>query len=66
MKLSIGIKGGFASQLFFSDKKSCEFQLQRSHISDPERVQRLMIATCLVYIWMVFLGALAIKMAGIK
>ena len=54
-------KRRFRIETFFSDKKSRGFQLQRSHISDPERVQRLMIATCLAYIWMVFLGALAIK-----
>lgn len=54
-------KRRFRIETFFSDQKSRGFHLDKSHISDPERVQRLMIATCLAYIWIVFLGALAMK-----
>ena len=48
-------------ETFFSDKKSRGFNLHKSHISDPDRLNNLMIATCLAYIWMVFLGVWAIK-----
>ena len=37
-------------ETFFSDQKSRGFNLHKSHISDPSRLSRLMIATCLAYI----------------
>jgi hypothetical protein len=43
-------------ETFFSDQKSRGFNLHKSHISDPSRLSRLMIATCLAYIWMIHLG----------
>lgn len=46
-------------ETFFSDQKSRGFQLDRSHLSDPERVSRLMLAACLAYLWIIYLGALA-------
>lgn len=46
----------FRIETFFSDQKSRGFHLHKSHIADPERLARLMIATCLAYIWIVFLG----------
>ena len=47
-------------ETFFSDQKSRGFHLNKSHISDPVRLSRLLIAACLAYIWIVFLGTLAI------
>ena len=47
----------FMIETFFSDQKSRGFFLGHSHLSEPMRLQRLMIATCLAYIWMVCLGA---------
>jgi hypothetical protein len=47
-------------ETFFSDQKSRGFQLDKSHISDPARLSRLMIAACLAYIWIIFLGTLAL------
>lgn len=47
-------------ETFFSDEKSRGFNIDKSHIDDPARLSRLMIAACLAYIWIVFLGALAI------
>jgi hypothetical protein len=47
-------------ETFFSDQKSRGFYLNKSHISDPARLSRLMIAACLAYIWIIFLGTLAI------
>jgi hypothetical protein len=47
----------FLIETFFSDQKSRGFYLCHSHLSDPMRLSRLMIATCLAYLWMVCLGA---------
>jgi hypothetical protein len=46
-------------ETFFSDQKSRGFNLDKSHISDPVRLARLMIAACLAYIWIVYLGVVA-------
>jgi hypothetical protein len=46
-------------ETFFSDQKSRGFNLHKSHISAPARLARLMIAACLAYIWIVYLGAIA-------
>ena len=53
--------GRFRIETFFSDQKSRGFHLHKSHLSDPERLSRLMIAACLAYIWIVFLGTVAVK-----
>jgi hypothetical protein len=47
----------YGIETFFSDQKSRGFHLAHSHLSDPERLSRLLIASCLAYIWMVCLGA---------
>jgi hypothetical protein len=49
----------FAIETLFSDQKSRGFHLQKSHLSDPERLAQLMIAACLAYIWMIYLGNLS-------
>ena len=46
-------------ETFFSDQKSRGFQLAKSHVSDPARVMRLMLATCLAYLWVLYLGTVA-------
>jgi hypothetical protein len=46
-------------ETFFSDQKSRGFQLHRSHLSDPQRVWRLMLAACLAYLWIIVLGTVA-------
>jgi hypothetical protein len=46
-------------ETFFSDQKSRGFQLDRSHVNDPARVTRLMLAACLAYLWVIYLGTLA-------
>jgi len=51
----------FCIETFFSDQKSRGFHLHKSHISDPQRLSRLLIAACLAYIWMIYLGALCEK-----
>ena len=46
-------------ETFFSDQKSRGFHVDRSHISDPARVTRLMMAACLAYLWVIYLGTVA-------
>ena len=46
-------------ETFFSDQKSRGFQVDRSHLSDPARVTRLMLAACLAYLWVIYLGIVA-------
>lgn len=46
-------------ETFFSDQKSRGFRLNQSHVSDPERLSRLLIAACLAYWWIIYLGTFA-------
>jgi hypothetical protein len=48
----------FRIETFFSDQKSRGFHLHKSHLSDQTRLSRLLMAACLAYIWIVYLGAL--------
>jgi hypothetical protein len=43
-------------ETFFSDQKSRGFHIHKSHLSDPARVSRLLLAACLAYIWMIMQG----------
>lgn len=54
-------KKRFRIETFFSDQKSRGFHLHKSHLADPKRLEQLMIAACLAYIWIVYLGALAMQ-----
>jgi hypothetical protein len=45
-------------ETFFSDQKSRGFHLHKSHISKADRLSRLLIACCLAYLWIVYLGDL--------
>ena len=56
----------FRIETFFSDQKSRGFNIHKSHISDPVRLSRLMIAACLAYIWIIFLGVLASEQGWVK
>jgi len=49
----------FRIETFFSDQKSRGFHLQQSHLSDPARLTRLLVAACLAYLWIIYLGARA-------
>ena len=49
------------SETFFSDQKSRGFQLQKSHLREPQRLARLLIAACLAYLWLVYLGVCALR-----
>ena len=45
----------------FSKKIVYGGEIHKSHIADPQRLSRLLIAACLAYIWIVYLGALGEK-----
>jgi Transposase DDE domain len=51
----------FRIETFFSDQKSRGFHMHKSHISNPQRLSRLLIAACLAYIWIIYLGSLCEK-----
>ena len=51
----------FRIETFFSDQKSRGFHIHKSHISDAQRLSRLLIAACLAYIWLVDLGSVCEK-----
>ncbi|MDP1624404.1 MAG: transposase [bacterium] len=46
----------FKIETFFSDQKSRGFHLHKSHLSDPSRLAKLMLAACLAYLWIVYIG----------
>jgi hypothetical protein len=46
----------FRIETFFSDQKSRGFHIHKSHLADPTRLSRLLIAACLAYIWMIMQG----------
>jgi hypothetical protein len=48
----------FRIETFFSDQKSRGFNIQKSHLEDCQCLSRLLIALCLAYIWIVYLGTL--------
>jgi len=49
-------KKRFKIETMFSDKKSRGFHIHKSHLSEPKRVARLLLASCLAYLWMIYLG----------
>jgi hypothetical protein len=48
-------------ETFFSDHKSRGFHIHKSHLSDPQRLARLLIASCLAYLWLVYLGVCVLR-----
>jgi hypothetical protein len=48
----------FRLETFFSDQKSRGFYVQKSHLSDPTRLTRLLMAAGFAYLWIISLGAL--------
>jgi hypothetical protein len=50
----------FRIETFFSDQKSRGFHIHKSHLVDPVRLSRLLLAACLAYIWMICLGLLTL------
>ena len=56
----------FRSETFFSDQKSRGFHLHTSHLANPQRLSRLLIAACLASIWIVYLGSVGIKEGWVR
>jgi hypothetical protein len=56
----------FRIETFFSDQKSRGFHLHKSHIADATRLARLLIAACLAYIWIVYLGSICLQEGGVE
>ena len=56
----------FRIETFFSDQKSRGFHVHKSHLSDPVRLSRLMLAASLAYLWMVYLGVEALQQGWYK
>lgn len=50
----------FTIETFFSDQKSRGFSIDKSHLSCPQRLTRLMYASCLAYLWVIFFWYLGI------
>jgi hypothetical protein len=46
----------FQIETFFSDQKSRGFQIHKSHLADPVRLGRMLLAACLAYLWMICQG----------
>ncbi len=53
-------------ETFFSDQKSRGFHLHKSHLTDPQRLARLLIAACLAYLWLVYLGVCVLRDGWLK
>jgi hypothetical protein len=51
----------FRIETLFSDKKSRGFHIHKSHLAAPKRLARLLIATSLAYIWIIYLGVRAVQ-----
>jgi hypothetical protein len=56
----------FRIETFFSDQKSRGFHLHKSHLSDPTRLSRLLIAACLAYIWIIYLGSVGVEEGWVR
>jgi len=45
----------------FSDQKSRGLRVHKSHLSDPQQLMRLLIASCVAYSGLVYLGVCALR-----
>jgi hypothetical protein len=59
-------KKRFRIETFFSDEKSRGFYLHKSHLADTQRLGILMIAACLAYLWIIYLGLTAVRDGWVK
>ena len=51
----------FKIETLFSDQKSRGFNIHRSHLSDPKRLEKLLIANAIAYIFCILAGDMAAK-----
>lgn len=59
-------KKRFTIETFFSDQKSRGFHIDKSHLSSPVRLARLLFAACLAYLFAIFLGLQALESNYLK
>jgi hypothetical protein len=59
-------KKRFRIETFFSDEKSRGFHLHKSHLANTQRLSTLMVAACLAYLWIAYLGLTAIRQDWVK
>jgi hypothetical protein len=52
-------KKRFTIETFFSDQKSRGFHIHKSHIAKPQRLQRLLIAAAVAYLFVIYFGIYA-------
>jgi hypothetical protein len=43
----------------FSEQKSRGFHLDKCHVAEPDRLTRILLAACLAYLWIIYLGTFA-------
>ena len=53
-------------ETFGSDQQSRGFPLHRSHLADPTRLSRFLMAACLASLWIIHLGARCEQDGGIS
>jgi hypothetical protein len=56
----------FRIETFFSDQKSRGFNLHKSHLAAPDRLARMLIATCLAYVRIIYLRVIAKQNEWVK
>lgn len=49
----------FTIETFFSDQKSRGFHIHKSHMAKPERLERLLIAAAMAYLFLIYFGIYA-------
>jgi hypothetical protein len=59
-------KRRFWIEPMFRDDKSMGFNLQDSQVRDPARMTRLLLVVCLSYLWIMFLGCMAVIFGGVR
>ena len=59
-------KRRFWVEPMFRDDKSMGFNLQNSQLRDPDRMMRLLLVICLSYLWIMFLGCMAVIFCTVR
>lgn len=55
-KVAAYYKRRFRIECFFSDSKTRGFRLDKSHLAEPQRLERMLIGAVLAYWWLTYLG----------
>jgi hypothetical protein len=45
----------------YGDMKGHGFDLEATHLSDPDRISRLVLAVCITFVWFITLGSWVVK-----